>query len=55
MLEHAYWQMVSAIKKERTAFSAGSKRPVRFCSTAVRTQISGSFNINSTKFEYFYF
>jgi len=39
MLVHADWQMVSGITKDRTAFSSGSKRPVRFCSTAVTPQL----------------
>jgi hypothetical protein len=55
MLDHADWQMVSAITKDRTAFSSGSNSPVSFCSTAVTTQISGSFNIISTKSKKFLF
>jgi len=30
MLEHADWQIVIGITKDRTAFSSGSKRPVSF-------------------------
>ena len=55
MLEHVGWQVVSGITKENTAFSSGSKWPVSLYSTAARTQISGSFNINSTKIIFFYF
>ena len=55
MLDRADWQMVSGFTKHPTVFSAGSKGPVDFSSTAVRTQISGSFNINSIGSKNFYF